>query len=175
MSPTVLPRGAAIDLPAAERWTVAACWNRHALCEVDVVAFALCENGRVSRDEDFVFYGAAETPDGTVRLAARGPTEQAIVIDLTALPEAVRTVTIAAAIDGTVTFGDLGPVRLSAGPGDGEPAHAQATLDNGTTERTMLVAEVYRRGPRWRLRVVGQGYDFGLAGLARGFGVDVEG
>jgi DNA polymerase-3 subunit epsilon len=174
VSPRVLPRGAAVDLPDAQRWTVAASWVQHASCEVDVVAFALDEDDQVSCDEDFVFYGAAESPDGTVRLAADGPTEQAVVIDLGALPEAVRKVTIAAAIDGAVTFGELGPVELGIGPGDGERAFAQATLDAGTTERTMLLADVYRRGPRWRLRVVGQGHDFGLAELARGFGVDVQ-
>jgi DNA polymerase-3 subunit epsilon len=174
VSPMVLPRGAAVDLPDAQRWTVAASWVQHASCEVDVVAFALDEDGQVSCDEDFVFYGAAESPDGTVRLAADGPTEQVITIDLAALPEAVRKVTIAAAIDGAVTFGDLGPIELATGPGTAERALAQATLDAGTTERTMLLAEIYRRGPHWRLRVVGQGHDFGLAELARGFGVDVD-
>lgn len=174
VSPMVLPRGAAIDLPHAQRWTIAASWAQHASCEVDVVAFALDEDDQVSCDEDFVFYGAAESPDGTVRLAADGPAEQAIIVDLTALPTAVRKVSIAAAIDGNVTFGELGAIELGTGPGSGEGTFAQATLDAGTTERTMLLAEIYRRGPNWRLRVVGQGHDFGLAELARGFGVDVE-
>ncbi|MFE9590734.1 TerD family protein [Streptomyces sp. NPDC006294] len=31
-------------------------------------------------------------------------------------------------------------------------------------------AELYRRGSRWRFRAVGQGYDHGLAALARGYG-----
>lgn len=54
-------------------------------------------------------------------------------------------------------------------------AVAQATLDAATTERTLLLAEVYRRGPGWRVRAVGQGYDHQLASLARGFGVDIVG
>ncbi len=37
----------------------------------------------------------------------------------------------------------------------------------------LLLAEVYRRGDRWKLRALGQGYADGLAGLARDFGVDV--
>ncbi|WP_199808615.1 TerD family protein, partial [Streptomyces sp. NRRL S-146] len=40
--------------------------------------------------------------------------------------------------------------------------------------RTLLLAELYRRGPLWRLRTVGQGYDQGLGALARGYGVDVS-
>ncbi|KAB2382783.1 TerD family protein [Actinomadura montaniterrae] len=172
--PRVLPRGGAVDLPQGGRWTVEASWVRHLSCEVDVVAFALDEDGQVSGDEDFVFYNAAETPDGSVRLVADGPAEQQIVVDLAALPEAVRKVTVAAAIDGDATFGELGAVELVVGPDDAESAFVQATLDAGTSERTMLLAELYRRGGVWRLRVVGQGHEFGLAGLARGFGVDIE-
>lgn len=33
------------------------------------------------------------------------------------------------------------------------------------------LAEIYRRGPLRRLRAVGQGYDYGLGTLARGYGV----
>ena len=44
-----------------------------------------------------------------------------------------------------------------------------------TSERTLLLAELYPWGPVWRFRAVGQGYDHGLAGLARGYGVDVAG
>ncbi|CAM5457614.1 hypothetical protein SALBM217S_05200 [Streptomyces griseoloalbus] len=52
---------------------------------------------------------------------------------------------------------------------------ARATLDAATTERnTLLLAEIYRRGPLWRLRAVGQGYDHGLDVLARD-GWDVAG
>lgn len=38
-----------------------------------------------------------------------------------------------------------------------------------------LLAEIYRRGHVWRFRAVGQGYDHGLAGLARDYGVDIAG
>jgi DNA polymerase-3 subunit epsilon len=170
----VLPRGGVVDLPKGGRWTVEASWLRHPSCEVDVVAFALDGDGQVSGDEDVVFYNASETPDGAVRLAAGGPAEQAVAVDLDALPDAVRMVTVAAAIDGAVTFGDLGAIELVVGPDDAESAFVQATLDAGTSERTMLLAEVYRRGGGWRVRVVGQGHEFGLDGLARAFGVDVE-
>ncbi|WP_344266715.1 TerD family protein [Actinomadura napierensis] len=170
----VLPRGAAVDLPKGGRWTAEVSWVRHSSCEVDVVAFALDEDGQVASDDDFVFYNAAETPDGSVRLVADGPAEQAITVDLDGLPGAVRTVTVAAAIDGAVTFGDLGAIELVVGPDDAESAFVQATLDAGTSERTMLLAEIYRRGDGWRVRVVGQGHEFGLDGLARAFGVDVE-
>ncbi len=62
----------------------------------------------------------------------------------------------------------------SFSPGVDAPATAQATLDAATSERTLLLAEIYRRGPTWRFRALGQGYDHGLETLVRGYGVDVE-
>lgn len=171
-TPEVLPRGGVIDLSDA-RWTVSASWRQTATCEVDVIAFAVDRHERVRGDEDFVFYGAPEHPDGTVLLATDGPTEQAISADLDALPADVHKLVIAAAIDDAATFGDVGAIEISATCGVGAAPVAQATLDAGTTERTMLLAELYRRGDGWRMRAMGQGYDHGLADLARNYGVDI--
>ncbi|MDP9610022.1 TerD family protein [Streptomyces demainii] len=173
----VLPRGGVVDIPAGSapgtRWTVTASWAQQTACEIDVVAFVVDEDEQVSFDEDFVFYGAPENPGGTVRLLGDGPTEQTVSIDLAALPPSSRKVVVAAAIDGAPTFGDVGAIHVTAGPGTSAAPLVQATLDAATTERTMLLTELYRRGPLWRLRAVGQGYDHGLAALARGYGVDI--
>ncbi|MFD9397993.1 TerD family protein [Streptomyces sp. NPDC060011] len=174
----ILPRGGVLDLPTARdgagTWTVTANWSHQITCEIDVVAFVLDEDEQVSCDEDFVFYGAPESPDATVRLTTDGPSEQAVTADLTSLPDAVRKIVIAAAIDGPATFAYAGAIEVTLAQGTGGArALAQATLDAATTERTLLLAEVYRRGPGWRVRAVGQGYDHQLAALARGFGVDI--
>ncbi|MEU1905812.1 TerD family protein [Streptomyces hygroscopicus] len=173
----VLPRGGVVDIPDGSapgtRWTVTASWAQQTACEIDVVAFVVDEDEQVSFDEDFVFYGAPENPGGTVRLLGDGPTEQTVSIDLAALPPSSRKVVVAAAIDGAPTFGDVGAIHVTAGPGTSAAPLVQTTLDAATTERTMLLTELYRRGPLWRLRAVGQGYDHGLAALARGYGVDI--
>lgn len=88
-------------------------------------------------------------------------------------PPAVRRIAIAAAIDGTATFGDVGAVQISLTPGSDAQATAQAALDGATSERTLLLAEIYRRGAQWRFRAVGQGYDHGLEALVRGYGIEV--
>ncbi|GAA2637409.1 TerD family protein [Streptomyces spororaveus] len=175
-STEVLPRGGVLDLPAlptAGRWHVGASWARQTDCEIDMVAFVLDEDEQVSCDEDFVFYGAPESPDGTVRLLCDGPTEQTITVDLGSLPPAAHRIVIAAAIDGAATFGDVGALQITVTPGSDAQAAAQAALDGTTSERTLLLAEIYRRGPRWRFRAVGQGYDHGLEALVRGYGIEV--
>jgi stress response protein SCP2 len=42
------------------------------------------------------------------------------------------------------------------------------TLDAASTERTMLLACIYRRGQQWRVRAIGQGCDVGLANSQHG-------
>ncbi|MFF3487305.1 TerD family protein [Streptomyces sp. NPDC002701] len=171
---SVLLRGAVLDLSdTGTAWTVTAAWRQQTACDVDVVAFAVDEHEQVSGDEDFIFYGAPEHPDGTVRLATDGPTEQTVTADLDRLPLEAHRLVIAAAIDGAATFADVGAVEITATRGIGAAPIARATLDAATTERTMILAELYRRGEGWRLRAVGQGYDHGLADLARSYGVDV--
>ncbi|MET7367842.1 TerD family protein [Streptomyces sp. NPDC005566] len=173
----VLPRGGVVDLPEggvpAVPWTVTATWGQRTDCEIDIVAFVVDEDEQVSFDEDFVFYGAPENPAGTVRILGDGPTEQTVSVRLGSLPPSVSRVVVAAAIDGELTFGDVGAIQITAAPGTSAAPLAQSTLDAATTERTMLLAELYRRGPLWRLRTVGQGYDYGLDALARAYGVDV--
>ncbi|MGD9485870.1 TerD family protein [Streptomyces sp. TRM70308] len=178
--PLVLPRGGVVDLPppspGAEpfSWHATAAWTPQERCEVDVVAFVLDEDEQVTFDEDFVFYGAPENPAGTVRLLTDGPAQQSFDLNLAALPPASRKVVVAAAIDGYATFGEVGAVQLGVSPGKGGAPLACATLDAATTERSLVLAEFYRRGPLWRFRAIGQGYEHRLDTLARGYGVDVE-
>ncbi|MFG2950450.1 TerD family protein [Streptomyces adustus] len=173
----VLPRGGVLDLPVADdgvgSWTVTASWSHESSCDIDVVAFVLDEDEQVSGDEDFVFYAAPDHPGAAVRLTTDGPSEQAVTADLAPLPDAVRKIVIAAAIDGPGTFADVGAIEITVVQDADSRTVAQATLDAATTERTLLLAEVYRRGPGWRIRAVGQGYDHQLAALASGFGVDI--
>ena len=44
--------------------------------------------------------------------------------------------------------------------------------EDASTETAMVFGELYRNGPEWKFRAVGQGYSSGLAGIARDFGVN---
>jgi DNA polymerase-3 subunit epsilon len=170
----VLVRGAVVDLPdASGPWAIGSRWGWDA-GEVDVVAFCVDEDEQVRDDADFVFFNQPATPEGAVSLGVDGPAEQTIYVDLERLPADVERIVIAAAVSSGSTFGAVGPIELAVRPAGGE-ALVTATLDAATSEQTLVLAEVYRRGDVWRLRAVGQGYDFGLNVLAETFGVEVDG
>ncbi|MFI5497724.1 DEDDh family exonuclease [Nocardia asteroides] len=171
--PAVLARGQVIDLPgAADSWTLRATWNQLGSTAVDLVAFLVDGSEKVRDSDDFVFYNQP-VADGA-RLSQEGPTEQSVTLALDDLPEDCVRVVVAAALDGSGTFGEVGAVELELTSGLESSAAVRATLDAATVERTLLLAELYLRGEVWRVRAVGQGYEFGLAELARRYGVDVE-
>ncbi|MFJ1736789.1 TerD family protein [Streptomyces sp. NPDC088254] len=76
-------------------WHITAGWTPQSRFDVDVVAFLVDEDEQVDFDEDFIFYGAPESPAGTVRLLTGGPAEQTITLDLASLPPTTRKVVVA--------------------------------------------------------------------------------
>jgi len=45
--------------------------------------------------------------------------------------------------------------------------------EDGSTETAMIFGEIYRHGPDWKFRAVGQGFKGGLGPLAASYGVNV--
>jgi DNA polymerase-3 subunit epsilon len=173
---SVLSRGSVIDLPETIEtgsWQVWVQWaDQSAAGEVDVVAFLTDSDEQVATDSDFLFYNAPAAPDGSVELALGTPGEALLEMRLGSLPDPVERIVLAAALSAG-TFGNVGPVELALQDASGA-THARATLDAATTERTMLLATIYRRAGTWRLRAIGQGHEEGLTALATRHGVNVE-
>ncbi|CAM3018455.1 TerD family protein [Prescottella defluvii] len=144
--------------------------------EVDASALLLGADGKVRSDADFVFYNQPESSDGSIRFLGAGATEEGaqarVAIDLSTVPGDVHTVALAGSL-GQGTFGDLGKLTLRVVDGAGHTLAEYVTAD-ATTEAAFVFGEVYRRGGEWKLRVVGQGWDSGLEGLATDFGVDID-
>ncbi|MDX3667269.1 CAP domain-containing protein [Streptomyces europaeiscabiei] len=132
----------------------------------DVSALVTDDTGRVRGDADFVFYNQPTAP-GT-RL--RGET---LTVDPSFLrPGATRLTLAVSPADPATPLGHLpAPTLLVTGP-DGRTI-ARFTPPRPARETVLLLAELYRKGPGWKLRALGQGYADGLAGVARDFGVDV--
>ncbi len=140
--------------------------------DVDASALLLQESGRVRGDEDFVFYNQPSHPNGSVRHTGKNGTADALEVDLARLPTDVDRVVLAASAD-SGTFGQVPGLRLVlADLSSGSPI-AEFDLTAGS-ETAILTGELYRRNGRWKFRAVGQGYDTGLAGIARDFGITVD-
>lgn len=136
---------------------------------VDLMVFQLGADGKVRSDSDFVFFNQPASPEGAVRLVAA----DRVALDLTAIPSAIERLSIAVALDDSVT-GSLASV-----PGLGvvvaHPAGtATAKALELTTERAAVLLEIYRRNGEWKIRNVSAGWDAGLSALVTEHGVQVD-
>ncbi|MFD0316268.1 TerD family protein [Streptomyces flavalbus] len=145
--------------------------------DADVSVLLLNADGKVRSDADFYFYNHPVAPDGSVQLLGKTPTgsgnQDRISFDLTAIPDDVDRIVVAASRYRGAHFGELDDLQLTLADASGESLLRFAIEDAGQVS-AFIFGEFYRRGGEWKLRAVGQGYDAGLAGLATDFGVDIE-
>ncbi|MFF5635227.1 TerD family protein [Streptomyces sp. NPDC012825] len=145
--------------------------------DADVSLLLLDGGGKVRGDADFYFYNRPAAEDGSVQLLGKVPTENGsedrISLDLTAVPEDVVRIVVAASQDGGARFGDLDDLRMTVTDRSGELLLGFSITD-ATVETAFIFGELYRRNEEWKFRAVGQGYETGLAGLATDFGITVE-
>lgn len=159
--------------------------------DLDASAFLLGKNGKVMRDEDFVFYGNQETRNGAVKSmgddtsggnSEEGDDEQ-IFIDFSKVPAEIEKIAITVTIyDADVRRQNFGQVsnayvriaRIS-GPTDtvGTEVLRFDLGEEFSVETAIVVCEIYRRDNEWKFNAVGAGYQGGLEALCRSFGVNV--
>ncbi|MFF3488320.1 CAP domain-containing protein [Streptomyces sp. NPDC002701] len=133
----------------------------------DVSALVTDDSGTVRGDGDFVFYNQPAAPGA--RLGG-----ETLTVDPVALRDGASRVTVVVSpTEPDTPLGRLpAPSLLVTGPGG--RLLARFTPPRPQRETVLLLAEIYRRGPTWKLRALGQGYADGLAGIARDFGVEVS-
>ncbi|QIJ63789.1 TerD family protein [Streptomyces sp. JB150] len=145
--------------------------------DADVSVLLLNTDREVRSDADFSFYNDPVAADGSVQLLGKAPTgsgnQDRTGFDLTAVPQDVDRVVVAASRYGGAHFGELDDPRLTLSDSSGDGLLTFAVEDAGSVS-AFIFGELYRRAGEWKIRAVGQGYDSGLAGLATDFGVDIE-
>ncbi len=139
---------------------------------LDLCAFLLDTNGKVTGDAGFVFYGQPRHPSGAVTVE---PSMGVVTIEPATLPAGIVRVVLAVSIDPTVArldaFRQYQALTLEGKDAQVSVRFALATT--GMAESALILAEIYERNGTWKLRALGQGFAGGLAPLARNYGVDV--
>ena len=152
--------------------------------DLDAAAFLLGANGKVSSDEDFVFYNNLKHKSGSVEhmgdnLTGEGEgDDEEIRVDLSKVPADVDK------IDFTVTIYDADARKQKFG----QVSNAYIRVVDETTgkeiirydlgedfsiETAVVVGEIYRNRGEWKFNAIGAGFSGGLAALGRNYGVNV--
>lgn len=150
--------------------------------DLDASAFLLKEDGKViDTATGMIFFNNMKA--GGVELTGDNKTgegdgdDEQIKIDLSAVDASVKTIAIAITIyDAVARNQNFGMVsksfcRVVNDAGTTELARLDLQED-ASTERAMIMGEIYRNGDEWKFRATGQGYE-DQRKLAENFGVAV--
>ncbi len=152
--------------------------------DLDAAAFLLADTGKVTGDEDFVFYNNLKHVSGSVEHmgdnltgAGEGDDEE-IKVDLEKVPANISkidfTVTIYEADKRNQTFGQVSNAYIRVvDDTTGEEIIRYDLGEDFSVETAVVVGELYRHNGEWKFNAIGSGFSGGLAALGRNFGVNV--
>ncbi len=178
------------DNPGLKKVVVGLGWDTNTFdtgadFDIDSSAFLLTESGKVSKPEDFVFYGNLKHPSGAVTHCGDNRTgvgegdDEQIKIDLSKIPAEITkidfTVTIHEAEARRQNFGQINNSFIRIYNEETNEEILRYDLgEDFSIETAAVFGELYKHGNEWKFNAIGSGYQGGLAALCASFGVDVE-
>lgn len=174
--PVSLSKGQKISLtkgnPGLKKVVVGLGWDTNAFdtgsaFDIDSSAFLLTDAGKVSKPEDFVFYGNLNHPSGAVSHcgdnltgAGDGDDEQ-IMVDISRLPSNVGKVVFTVNIYDARTkgqhFGLIENAFIRLVNMDNNQEICRYNLSENYNNMTgLVVGEIYRKGNEWKFNAIGQ-------------------
>lgn len=176
------------EAPGLNKMVVGLGWDTRATdgaaFDLDGAVFLLNTTGKVRSDSDFVFYNNLKSVDGSIvhsgdnRTGAGDGDDESVTIDLARVPADVDKIAVCVTIHEADTrrqsFGQVSKAFVRCVNANGNTEIARYDLsEDGSTEAAMIFGEVYRAGPDWKFRAIGQGFKGGLGPLAKNYGVNV--
>ena len=157
--------------------------------DLDASAFLLGANGKLQRDEDFIFYNNLESRNKAVvhtgdNLTGDGDgDDEVIMIDFTKLPSDIQKIAICVTIHDAVArgqnFGQVSNayIRIAKMSDEfdtvGEPVLKFDLEEEFSIETALVVAEIYLKNGEWKFNAVAAGYQGGLEAIVRAYGGNV--
>lgn len=191
--PVSLKKGQKVSLtkdnPGLTKVVVGLGWDVNAFdtggdFDLDAAAFLLADTGKITKSEDFVFYGNLTHPSGSVKHlgdnrtgAGEGDDEQ-IKVDLSAVPADITkiafTATIYEAEQRNQNFGQVSNAFIRIyNEETGEEMLRYDLGEDFSIETAVVVGELYRHGGEWKFNAIGSGFQGGLAALCGHYGIEV--
>ena len=192
--PVSLQKGQKVSLtkenPGLSKVVVGLGWDVNAVdtggeFDLDASAFLLTDSGKVSTQEDFVFFGNLLHPSGSVQHmgdnltgAGDGDDEQ-IKVELSKVPGNITkiafTVTIYKPEERRQNFGQINNAFIRIyNEETGEEMLRYDLGEDFSIETAAVFGELYKNGSEWKFNAIGSGYQGGLAALCANYGIDAQ-
>lgn len=153
--------------------------------DLDASVFMTKDNGKVTNENDFVFYGNLQHKSKSVihmgdnRTGDGDGDDEVIKVKLNDVPSDYSTLAVAVTIyDADVRLQNFGMVgNAYVRVLDEETSEELVRFDlseDFSIETAVVVAELYKRDGEWKFKAVGSGYNGGLKSLCAQYGIDAE-
>lgn len=153
--------------------------------DLDSAAFLLGANGKVTTQEDFVFFGNLKHSSGAVEHMGDNRTgegegdDEQIRIDLSKVPDQIErvvfTVTIYEPEERGQNFGQINNSFIRIFNVDNSEEMLRYDLgEDFSIETAAVFGELYKHNGEWKFNAIGSGYQGGLAALCNNYGVETE-
>ena len=153
--------------------------------DLDASVFMTKDNGKVTNENDFVFYGNLQHKSKSVihmgdnRTGDGDGDDEVIKVKLNDVPSDYSTLAVAVTIyDADVrlqNFGMVGNAYVRVLDEEtGEELVRFDLSEDFSIETAVVVAELYKRDGEWKFKAVGSGYNGGLKSLCAQYGIDAE-
>ena len=152
--------------------------------DLDSSVFMLSPEGKVADDKNFIFFNNPKSLDGAVthtgdnRSGAGDGDDEQVKIDLALVSSSVAKLTFGITIhegkERNQNFGQVSNAYVRVlNEASGEELIRYDLGEDFSVETAVVVGELYRNNTEWKFNAIGSGYQNGLAGLCKDFGLDV--
>ncbi|TCP57923.1 tellurite resistance protein TerA [Tumebacillus sp. BK434] len=167
-------------VPGLSQITVGIGWHGPAEFEFDTSAFLLGSNGKVSKDEDLIFYNNPSTAFITYQDRQIQGDQRQFSMNLSLIPSTIEKIAFSLTIyEGEKRGQNFHSVRSLyirvANERTGEELlrfHLENT--SFTSETAVVIGELYRHQGDWKFNAIGSGFADGLQALCSNFGIEVQ-
>ena len=152
--------------------------------DLDAMAFMLGADGKVRSDNDFIYFNKLKSDDGSVEHTGDNRTgqgdgdDEALKVSLSRVPADVQRIVFGVVIyegpERKQNFGQVSNafIRVADQRNPTSDITRYDLAEDASTETAMIFGELYRNGPEWKFRAIGQGFKDGFLAMVRSFGVN---
>ena len=151
--------------------------------EIDASAFMLAQNGKVSDDSCFIFYGQKKSPDNNIIYKSNNenpklPDDAEFKINLINISRNIQKIiiclTIYEAFERNLDFSMTKNLYARITDENGTELAIYRTDSLSSDVTSLVVGELYRYKDSWKFCAVGSGFRRDLAGFCNIYGVELE-
>lgn len=136
--------------------------------ELDMSCFGVDENDNLSDDKYFIFYNQLSSPEGAIK---KENNKDTFYIDFSLLPKNIKNIILSISIDGNGNIKEVineGTIKFS-----NEKEVVASFNFKGqeyTTEKSIVLLEIYLKDNIWRSNIIASGFNGGLGDILRNYG-----